>query len=78
LVETFLRGKVGSIIDSEGIEFFIGSVVIRGEYLTWDGRTRKKGGYVFQYYIPGEVVYHFTNLVVGTNLQLQAMPSNNS
>jgi hypothetical protein len=38
----------------------------------------KKGGYVFQYYRPGESVYHFMNLVVGTNLQLQTMPSKNS
>jgi hypothetical protein len=56
----------------------IGSMVIKGEYLTQDERTQKKGGYVFQYYRPGEVVYHFMNLVVGTNLQLQTMPSKNS
>ena len=69
----FLEGKktlMLSVIDSEGIEFLIGLMVFKGAYLTYDGRTRKKCGYVFQYYRPGEVVYHFTNLVVGTNLQL--------
>jgi hypothetical protein len=76
-----LEGKktlMRSVTDSEGIEFMIGSMVIKGEYLTQDERTWKKGGYVFQYYRPGEVVYHFMNLVVGTNLQLQTMPSKNS
>jgi hypothetical protein len=57
-----------SVTDFEGIEFLIGSMVIKGEYLTRDERTRKKGGYVFQYYKPRQFVYHFTNLVVGTNL----------
>jgi hypothetical protein len=53
-------------------------MVIKGEYMTQDGRRWKKGGYVFQDYKPGEVVYHFMNLVVGTNLQVQTMPSKNS
>ena len=26
-----------------------------------DERTKNKGGYVFQYYKPGQVVYNFTN-----------------
>jgi hypothetical protein len=76
-----LEGKktlMRSVTDSEGIEFLIGSMVIKGEYLTQDERTWKKGGYVFQDYKPGQVVYHFMNLVVGTNLQLQTMPSKNS
>jgi hypothetical protein len=34
--------------------------------------------YVFQYYRPGEAIYHFTNLTVGTNLQLETIPSKNS
>jgi hypothetical protein len=46
--------------------------------MTHDERTRKKDGYLFQDYIPGEVVYHFTNLGVVTNLQLQTMQSKNS
>jgi hypothetical protein len=61
-----------------GIEFLVGSMVIKGEYLTQDERTCKKRGYAFQDYRPGEVVYDITNLVVGTNLQLQTMPSKNS
>jgi hypothetical protein len=48
----------------------IGSMIIKGEYIKRDERKWKKGGYVFQYYRPGEVIYHFMNLVVGTNLQL--------
>jgi hypothetical protein len=77
----FLEGKktlIRSVIVSEGIEFMIGLMVIKGEYLTWDERTQKKGGYVFQDYKPGEVVYNFTNLVVGTNFQLKTMTSKNS
>ena len=66
------------VTDSEGIEFPIGSMVIKGEYLTQDERIQKKGVYVFQYYRLGEVVYHFTNLVVGTSLQLQKMLSKKS
>ena len=46
----------------------IGLMVIKGEYMTWDEITHKKGGYVFQNYRPDEAVYHFTNLVVGTKL----------
>jgi hypothetical protein len=34
----------------EGIEFPIGSMVIKGEYLTQDEIKQNKGGYVFQYY----------------------------
>ena len=76
-----LEGKktlMKSVIDSEGIEFQIGSMVIKGEYLTQDERILKKGVYVFQDYRLGEVVYNFTNLVVATNLQLQTMSSKKS
>jgi hypothetical protein len=38
----------------------------------------KESGYVFQYYKLGQVVYHFTNFLIGTNLQLQTIPSNKS
>jgi hypothetical protein len=69
---------VRSLIDPEGIEFLIGSMIIKGKYLTHDGRTHKKVGYVFQYYRLGEAIYHFTNLVVGTNLQLKIIPTKNS
>ena len=33
---------------------------------------------VFEDYRPGQIVYHYTNLVIGTNLQLQTMLSKNS
>jgi hypothetical protein len=81
LLECFLEGNKAFILlvtDSKGIEFLIVSMVIKGEYLTHYERTWKKGGYACKYYRPGEVVYHFTNLVVGTNLQLQTMPSKNT
>ena len=38
----------------------------------------KKKDYVFKDYRPGEIVYHYTNLVIGTNLDFQTMPSKNS
>jgi hypothetical protein len=53
-------------------------MVIKGEYITWDERKLNKGGYVFQDYKLGQVIYHFTNLVVCTNLQVQTMLSKNS
>jgi hypothetical protein len=77
----FLEGKhtlMRSIIDFKGNEFLKEPMVIKGEYLTRDGRTKKKGGYIFQDYRLGETIYHFKNLVVVTNLQLQTMPRNNS
>jgi len=33
--------------------------------MTQEERTWNKGGYVFQYYKPGQVVYPFTNLIIG-------------
>jgi hypothetical protein len=77
----FLEGKqtlIVSLMDSKGNQFLIGSMVIKGEYLTQDERTWKKCGYVFQDYRPGESIYHFTNLVIGTNLQLQTMTRKHS
>ena len=67
-----------SLTDSEGIHFLIGSMVIKGEYMTLDERTRKKKGYKFQDYRPCHFVYHYTNLIIGTNIQLQTMPNKNS
>ena len=68
-----IEGKqtiITSLTDSEGIKFPIGSMVVKGEYLTPDGKSRKTSGYVFMDYRQGSVVYHFTNLVIGTNIQL--------
>jgi hypothetical protein len=67
-----------SVTDSQGIEFLIGSMVIKGEYITHDERTQKKGGYVFQDYKSSQFVYYFTNLVIGIDLQLKKIPSKNS
>ena len=63
---------------SEGNDFPIGSMVIKREYLTQVSHARKKKGYVFEDYKLGQIVYHYTNLVIGTNLQLQTIPSKNS
>ena len=67
-----------SVTDSKGIHFLIGSMVIKGEYPTLHERTRKKKGYVFEDYRPCHFVYHYTNLIIGTNIQLQTMASKNS
>ena len=57
-----------SLINSEGIDFSIGSMVIKEEYLTLDERTQKKKGYVFEDYRPHHFLYHYTNLIICTNL----------
>ena len=59
--------------DDEIIEFPIGSMVIKGEYLTLATKQKRKGGYVYQDYRPGAIVYHFTNLVVGINIKLRTL-----
>ena len=60
----------GSLIYDEGNEFPIGLIMVEGEYLTLDGKSRRTSGHVFVDYRPGFVVYHFTNLIVGTNIHL--------
>ena len=45
----FIKGKqtlIASLTDDEGIEFPIGSMVVKGEYLTLDGKSRKTSGYI--------------------------------
>ena len=59
------------MIDDEGNEFPIGSMVVEGEHLTLDGKSRRTSGHVFMDYRLGSVVYHFTNLIFGTNIHLQ-------
>ena len=76
-----IRGKQTlneSLIDDEGNEFTIGLMVVEGEYLTPDEKSRRTSGHVFMYYKPGFVVYHFTNLIVGMNIHLQTMSTKNS
>ena len=53
-------------------------MVVEGEYLTLDGKSRRTSGHVFVDYRPGFVVYHFTNLIVGTDIHLQIMSTKNS
>ena len=55
----------------------MGSMVIKGEYLTLDTQQKKKDGYVYQHYKPGAVVYHFTNLIVGTHIKLCTLSNKN-
>ena len=45
----------------------IRSMVFKGEYLTQYNNARNKGGNVYRDYKPGASVYHFTNLIIGTN-----------
>ena len=53
-------------------------MVVEGEYITLDGRSRRTSGHVFMDYRPGYMVYHFINLIVGINIHLQTMSTNNS
>ena len=62
-----------SLIDDEGNEFPIGSMVLEGEYITLDGKSRRTSVHVFMDYRPGSVVYHFTKLIVGTKIHLHKM-----
>ena len=64
-----------SMTDDENNHFQIGSMVVKGEYLTHENNARKKGGYVYRDYKLDASVYHFTNLIIGTNLQVQTITS---
>ena len=75
-----LEGKqtiVEPVTDDENIEFPTGSIIIKGEYLTLAAQQKRKGGYVYQDYRPGAIVYHFTNLVVGINIKLHTLGHKN-
>ena len=67
-----------SMTYDENNHFPTGSMFIKGECLTHDNNSTKKGGYVYRDYKPGASVYDFTNLIIGTNLQVRTMPSQNS
>ena len=63
-----IEGKktlIVSMTDDDNNHFPIGSMVVKGEYLTQDNNARNKGGYVYRDYKPGASVYHFTNLIIG-------------
>lgn len=75
-----LEGKqtiLEPVTDDENIEYPTGSMVIKGEYLTLAAQQKRKGGYVYQDYKPGAIVYHFTNLVVGINIKLRTISNKN-
>ena len=57
-----------SMTDNENNHFPIGYMVVKGEYLTHGNNARKKGGCVYKDYKPSASMYHFTNLIIGTNL----------
>ena len=70
----FLEGKqtiLEHVIDDQNIEFPTGSMVIKCEYLTLAAQQKRVGGYVYQDYRLGAIVYHLTNLVVGINIKLR-------
>ena len=75
-----LKGKqtiLKPITDDENIEFPTGSMVIKGEYLKLAAQHKRNGGYVYQDYRQGAIVYHFTNLVVGINIKLRTLGHKN-
>ena len=61
------------VTDDKNIEFPTSSMVIKGEYLTLAAQQKRKGGYVYPDYRPGAIVYHFTNLVVGININMRTL-----
>ena len=65
------------VINDEDNEFPVGSMVIKGEYLTLATQQKKKDGYIYHDYKPGAIVYHYTNLIVGTNNKLHTLSKKN-
>ena len=61
------------VIDDEDNEFLMGSTVIKGEYLTLATQQKKEDSYVYQDYKLGSIIYHFTNLIVSTNIKLHTL-----
>ena len=75
-----LEGKqtiLKPVTDDEYIEFPIGSMVIKGENLTLVAQQKRKGGYIYQDYRLGAIVYQFINLVVGLNIKLRTLGHKN-
>ena len=80
LLARCLEGKqtiLEAITYDENIEFPTGTMVIKGDYLTLAAQQKGKGGYVYQDYRPGAIVFHFTNLVVGINIKLHTLGHKN-
>ena len=53
-------------------------MVVEGEYLTLDGKSRRASGNVFMDFRRDSMVYHFTNFIVGMKIHLKTMPNKNS
>ena len=62
-----------SLTNDECNLLLIGLMVIKRVYLAQNDKTWEKDGYLFEYYRLGTSIYHFMNIVIGTNLQLQTM-----
>ena len=45
--------------------------------MTLDTQQKKKDGYVYQDYKPRAIVYHYTNLIFGTNIKLHTLSKKN-
>ena len=76
-----IEGKqtlIMSMTNDENNHFPTRSMVVKGEYFIHDNNARKKGGYVYRDYKLDASVYHFTNLIISTNLRVRTMPSRNS
>ena len=59
-----------SMIGDESNHFPIRSMVVKGKYLTYQNNAGKKDVCVYRDYKLGACVYHFTKLIIGTNLQV--------
>ena len=53
-------------------------MVFKGEYMELEKKSRNTNIYVFMDYKLGALIYHFTNLVIGANIQLKTMIRKNS
>ena len=45
--------------------------------MTLEAQHKRKGGYVYEDYRLGAIVYHFTNLVVGIKIKLYKLSNKN-
>ena len=76
-----IEGKqtlIMSMNDDENNHFPIGSMVVKGEYLTHDNNARKKGGYVYKDYKPGAKCVSLYQLNHWYKPQVRTMPRQNS
>ena len=48
-------------------------MVVKGEYLTIESQKNNKNGYVYQYYRPRDVLYHYTKLIDDINIKLHTL-----